>query len=136
MKIYFGGVTVLALFLLSAPTDAQTTMSRAPAMTQPAMTQIQPTDPRIVTINRRLEALEQAVAALKQSVARNTFTCSDITHSVNGLGVSDDCNQYICNNESGRCTGYGQARSSSDCASGFSYDSGRCCKAVPGGISC
>jgi hypothetical protein len=133
MKIFAACAALLTISFFATTTDAQTTIARAPVMTSSAASQIQPTDPQILTINRRLLALEQGLAALKQSAARSTYTCSDNGHSVNGAGVSDDCQQYTCKAESGLCILYGQARSSNDCASGFSYDSGKCCRIGPDG---
>ena len=83
----------------------------------------------VALLQSRLLRLEHRVNALQSTIDKTqptlTFQCTDTAVSRNSVGVVEDCTPYACAPIDGRCRV--TAKTSNDCAVGFSWVEGGGC---------
>ena len=107
--------------------QAQTIQRIAPRLAGPNPGALR-VDP-MALLQSRLLRLEHRVNALQSTIDKTqptlTFQCTDTAVSRNSVGVVEDCTPYACAPIDGRCRV--TAKTSNDCAVGFSWvDGGGC----------
>lgn len=134
-------IVIWACMLLMSGGAALAQTTYRPAAVQRAPSAAMQVDPiealnlRLAALQSRIRVLENKVGTLQTTVSKTqpalTFRCLNQDTSINSAGVSETCDPFGCSSLDGRCRT--TAKSSADCASGYSmstpggpYGSGWC----------